>query len=216
MSETVGIFGYGSLVNRSARRHQIDARELDLRGWRRSWTHCVETERGGVCALTIVPSANEGVRGVLLDFPRAELPALDARELGYRRIAISRDATGACGDKSSDQDMFTYVSTEAASRPGSREFPIWRSYLECVLAGYYDLGGVAAVREFLATTRGWGVPILDDRNAPKYMRAVMLSDETRRRLDELIHERELDALQFSEPLVKAPTADPLAGPDEFG
>src|SRR5262245_60387292 len=126
MSETVGIFGYGSLVNRNARRHQIEARAIDVSGWRRSWTHCVKTERGGVCALTIVPSTTDGVRGVLLDFPRADLPGLDARELGYRRIAISRDALAACGDQRCDQDMFTYVSTDEASRPGSREFPIWR------------------------------------------------------------------------------------------
>jgi cation transport protein ChaC len=96
-------------------------------------------------------------------------------------------------------ESFTYISTPAAHRQGSRQFPIWRSYLECVLAGFLDLGGDAAARDFIVTTDGWEAPILDDRLAPKYMRAVRLSPPIQSNVDALIRSHGLDRTQFIDP-----------------
>jgi hypothetical protein len=199
-SEYVRIFGYGSLVNRDARRHDLVARPARITGWRRSWSHCVETEHGRVCALTIAPNAEAEVAGVVVLEHRDNLSALDAREKGYQRVRlvlvaeeppISPDRAGL--------ESFTYISTPAAHRLGSRQFPIWRSYLECVLAGFLDLGGDAAARDFIVTTDGWRAPILDDRLAPKYMRAVRLSPHVQGKVDTLIHSHGLDRTQFIDP-----------------
>jgi hypothetical protein len=200
VTEYVEIFGYGSLVNRRARRSDLVARPVRIGGWRRSWSHCVETENGNVCALTVVPQAEAGVAGVGILERRDNLAALDAREKGYRRIPLALDAEEPPGVATrGDWERFTYISTPVALRPGSREFPIWRSYLECVLAGFLDLGGGAAARDFIVTTDGWEAPILDDRAAPKYMRAVKLPQHVQGEVDALIQSHELHRTQFADP-----------------
>jgi cation transport protein ChaC len=199
-SEHVQIFGYGSLVNRRTRRAHLVAGPARASGWRRSWSHCVETENGKVCALTIVPNAEAEVAGVVVLEHRDHLPALDAREIGYQRVPISVVADEPpILPAPGHQESFSYTSTSAAYRRGSREFPIWRSYLECVLSGFLDLGGDVAARNFIVSTDGWDAPILDDRSAPKYMRAVQLSEDIRREVDALIRSLGLDRTQFADP-----------------
>jgi len=164
----------------------------------------VETERGKVCALTIAPSRGAEVFGVFVPTPRTELAGLDLREQGYQRVPLAASdflAHDMPGFSEStfviDDGVFTYISIPEAHRPGSWEFPIWRSYLECVMAGFLELGGAAAVQEFIVSTDGWGAPILDDRAAPKYMRAVTLPAEIRSQMDALIRAANLDSFQFS-------------------
>src|SRR5258706_13885915 len=89
ISEYVNIFGYGSLVNRRTRPHELAATPVRVRNWRRSWSHCVETELGKVCALTIAPHGEAEVAGVVVPEHRDGLSGLDAREKGYERIRFS-------------------------------------------------------------------------------------------------------------------------------
>jgi hypothetical protein len=217
LSEYVQIFGYGSLVNRRTRRNDLIARPVRACGWRRSWNHCVETENGRVCALTITPNALAEVDGVVVLEHRDNLAILDAREKGYQRVQISIVADELPSVPTpGDQESFTYTSTPVAYRRGSRDFPIWRSYLECVLAGFLDLGGDAAARDFIVNTDGWETPILDDRPAPRYMRAVLLSEDTQREVDALIRSLGLDHTQFADPNALSPVGRRPADGDEFG
>jgi hypothetical protein len=55
-----------------------------------------------------------------------------------------------------------------------------------VLAGYIDVWGEDGARRFIASTEGWDGPILDDRSAPKYPRAVQLEDALRASIDNLL------------------------------
>jgi hypothetical protein len=144
-----------------------------------------------------VPNQAAEVAGVLVTIPRENLQALDAREVGYERVQLSpADLLPA---SPGGPEIFTYTSRRAAHRPGNRDFPIWRSYLECVLAGFLSLGGAAAAHDFVVTTDGWEAPILDDRTAPKYMRAVLLSPDVQRQVDAIIDAHGLEAMQFFEP-----------------
>lgn len=209
------IFGYGSLVNRHTLRRGVGATTARIRDWRRSWSHCVTTENGNVCALTVTPSAGGEVAGVVVQERCDKLPELDAREIGYQRVRISLVEESPIVFARGDVDSFTYTSTPAAHRRGSRNFPIWLSYLECVLAGFLDLGGDVAAREFIATTDGWKTPIIDDRRTPKYMRAVQLSAKTRHEVDVLIRSHELDKMFFTDP--EAPFSNDYRQSDhEFG
>jgi hypothetical protein len=65
-----------------------------------------------------------------------------------------------------------------------------------VLAGFLDVGGKIAARDFVVTTRGWESPILDDRTAPKYMRATSLPAGIQTDVDALIQEHGLERTQF--------------------
>ena len=59
-----------------------------------------------------------------------------------------------------------------ACLPPTERHPILRSYLDTVLAGFRAEYGPGAVADFVATTRGWEAPILDDRARPRYSRAI--------------------------------------------
>jgi glutathione-specific gamma-glutamylcyclotransferase len=167
--------------------------------------------------LTITPHAEAEVAGVVIPEHRDDLSGLDAREEGYQRIRLTLVADKPrISPAQAGLETFTYVSTPATHRRGSREFPIWRSYLECVLAGFLDLGGNAAAHDFIATTDAWEVPILDDRRAPKYMRAVPLSPHEQGKVEALIHSHGLDSTQFADPTALLPVTRRSADGDEFG
>jgi hypothetical protein len=147
--------------------------------------HCIETPHGKICALTVASDAHVEIAGLVLFHNVRGLAELDQRESGYSRVRVpvrldSPDPSMA------ELDCFTYVGDSAYHRPGCNEFPIWRSYLDCVLAGYFELGGYRAIEDFIASTLGWGVPILDDRRAPRYPRAVALTSDQQRGIDETL------------------------------
>jgi hypothetical protein len=121
--DNVKVFGYGSLVNSHAREPKTTADMSHLHGWRRSWSHCVETERGKVCALTIVPNTTTTIAGVLVTVHRDDLRALDTREQGYERIQLSLcDLTVPFPAALANFEIFTYRSGSASHRLGSRSY----------------------------------------------------------------------------------------------
>jgi hypothetical protein len=179
----IAYFGYGSLVNRQTRAANTRAYAVTLSGWVRQWKHCIDTPAGKLCALAAVPRDDAEIDGVVVLDDRAGLAATDRRELGYRRerVLIPRFD----GDTDAVEG-YIYVSNAPYNRWASEQYPIWRSYVDCVLAGYIDVWGEDGARRFIASTEGWDGPILDDRSAPKYPRAVQLEDALRASIDNLL------------------------------
>lgn len=180
----ISYFGYGSLVNRATLAAGATAVPGSLAGWRREWRVAGRPSAGaggtgrGACALTVRPDPGSAIRGVLVSEPLAGLAALDRREARYDRVdGISRhfrpDEEGAA----IPGDVFLYRAKAEHYRWGDVEFPILQSYLDCVLAGFHEVWGKAGVDHFLDTTDGWHAPILADRRAPNYPRAVRLPDD---------------------------------------
>jgi cation transport protein ChaC len=192
-SDYVGAFGYGSLVNRRTRTRNAVVDPFLIPGWRRSWAHCIETRWGNFCGLTIVPSADGEVAGVVVRRHRSFLTRLDRREQQYKRIQLRLvDEQIQLLRALGRVDVFAYTSEPPIFRPGNSEYPIWRSYLECVLAGFIDVGGHPAAEEFIKSTAGWETPILDDRATPKYPRAYRLPKRVQLAVDQLINHNGLD------------------------
>lgn len=161
-------FGYGSLVNRATRPGRCEAERASIRGFLRAFAH--RTGRSGT-VLTIRRAPDREIEGVFFAVDEATAAALDRREHRYERVPLGR------GD-------YTYAAPESILRAGTRDHPILRSYLDCVLAGYFDPGGAGAVAAFLDTTTGLESPILDDRADPRYVRAVRLSPAAAAAIDE--------------------------------
>ncbi len=197
----VWIFGYGSLVNRKTLHdHKDDFHIFRLSGWQRCWSHCVTTTKfGNICALTVRAVPGQEVMGALIQWDRNNLSQLDAREQEYRRvkIAIPESLRGELGFTDLNAEAYTYATDPPVLRSGDQQYPIWRSYLECVLAGFLDVGGRAAVTDFINTTAGWDTPILDDRKAPKYERFSTLPSKIQQAIDELIQQHDLERTQFT-------------------
>ncbi|MFP8965717.1 gamma-glutamylcyclotransferase family protein [Pokkaliibacter sp. CJK22405] len=176
-------FGYGSLVNDRTRPADTVAQAYELQGWRRRWSHRVFTAEGqGHTSLTVHADDSCSILGVLVQSPKVHLPALDEREVGYHRYGL------ACASAFLGADAFLYHSTPDYFLPADEAFPILQSYLDVVLSGYLLHYGEEAAIAFIQTTDGWDLPILNDRAAPVYPRAVALNEETLAHLDQLLAE----------------------------
>jgi hypothetical protein len=177
-------FAYGSLVNAEACPAGLIAVPAILSGWSREWTHRIATPKGKVCALSAVPEANSRIKGVVLCADDAEAVELDEREIDYRRVPVTVQTV--TGPIESPLTCFMYVGADTSRGPATRDYPIWRSYLDCVLSGYIALDGPEAADEFVRSTRGWPAPILDDRDSPKYPRAVRLTRQEKEVIDGIL------------------------------
>ena len=184
---TVHVHGYGSLANWRTNPAVRNGQRAIMHGWRRAWAHDIKTQIGNVCALTIVPRADALVSGILFSVPREHLFGLDERERGYRRIQIqSLELEPPILLQQPISTAFAYTSPDGMSESHTHAFPIWRSYLECVLAGFLDVGGMPAVESFVASTVGWDTPLFDDSDDPKYPRYVRLERSVRNKVSEII------------------------------
>lgn len=164
------IFGYGSLVHPDTRPEVLQAEPATLSGWTRTWAH--RTSMGGqrTSVLSVRPEAPRTIAGVLMHVPESYFPALEQREAGYTRVPVTVTCNGR------EIPCETYVGNPDRAHAPEPDAPIWRSYLDCVLAGFFRLGGASAVGDFIQTTDDWG-PILDDASVPYYLRAVTLTQE---------------------------------------
>ena len=165
-------FGYGSLVNLTTHDYP-DARPATLTGWRRVWkgTHLRQ-----VAYLSVEPSPEGTLHGVVAAVPNNDWAALDAREAAYDRIDISHAVTAAQATT-----VIYHVSPTHIAPDGAH--PILMSYLDVVVQGFLQLYGHDGVRHFFDTTDGWHLPVLDDRAAPLYPRHRRLDYAERRLVD---------------------------------
>lgn len=169
-----GYFGYGSLVNSRTRSGGAGRRSF-VQGWIRQWRHCSLLNGHKCCALTVAPRDGVILSGVFVADSDDGLAKIDEREEGYSRERVSVSLERA-PRKPEIIPGFLYLSEPPYRRAGDDEYPIWRTYLDCVLAGYLRTFGVAGAEDFVRTTEGWDCPIVDDRSAPLYPRADVLTE----------------------------------------
>jgi len=76
-----------------------------------------------------------------------------------------------------------YVSRMEHVGSASKHYPLLQSYVDCVLAGFLAVFGWDGVERFMQSTQGWSAPMLADRAAPLYPRAVQLPDDLLAKFD---------------------------------
>lgn len=185
----VAYFGYGSLVNRATLRTVIvHAAPARLTGWRRFWRARPDMPGFPAALLTVRPESGAACDGLIV-FDRAEnLAAVDAREARYRRVALTSEAIETAAPPPAGCPLYVYEAEP--DLPLHREPPtIPRSYLDAVLQGFLVEHGETGLARFLAETDGFDTPIHDDRSAPVYPRAVVLTDAERTLFDRLLAAR---------------------------
>lgn len=182
-------FGYGSLVNAQTRCQEGVTQLVTLKGWVRQWKQCIETPFGQVCSLTIAPKPGSDIDGVLVCEPLDKLAALDAREIGYSRYALTPQDFSCEKPDSLPDSTYVYQSLPACYRPACNDYPILQSYVDCVVQGFIACYGIAGAQRFIHSTEGWDGPILNDRHAPHYPRAVTLTIEQLALIDDLLKDQ---------------------------
>lgn len=193
---TLTYFGYGSLVNADTVPDSAEIVPGRLTGWVREWRVCGMWENGqGRCALSVRPQAGAEIWGVMTRDRKSGLDALEKRENRYEKVgAIASAFRCEAEQKPGPDGLFLFRATPENRRWGCARHPILQSYLDCVLTGYDRIWGAGGIDHFLATTDGWHVPVLQDRDKPLYPRAVRLDREVRRRIDERLEPLELTVI----------------------
>jgi hypothetical protein len=165
------VFGYGSLINPESRArtgYTGTTTPVLVGGFQRAWNFVYPESQ--MTALGVIPQEKATTNGVLVAISEAELPLFDKRESGYKRVVVRRaDITGLNGEQVPDGTFWLYVPTN----PGfpSIDCPIAQSYVDVVLKGCLELGERFAA-QFVRTTTNWEYPWIDDRSAPRYVRAM--------------------------------------------
>lgn len=186
--EVFAYFGYGSLVNRDTHRTDtFGAVRASVRGWRRHWQGRPQQVDNPISLLSVKAETDPAhdLPGLLV-FDRIEnLPALDEREFNYYRRTVDPQALTVSNDLAVDVPIYIYEGKpEHAPDTGHA---ILQSYLDAVLQGYLCEYGGEAVRRFIADTHAFdNTPIVRDRDAPRYMRAVKLREDEAELFDEAL------------------------------
>ncbi len=193
-SEKICYFGYGSLVNEETLPSGTTVIAGQLSGWKREWRGCSKGKAGngrmsgiGVCALGVRREEGAVIRGAMVLDTKANLPALDKREWHYSRQSLENGSFVPDSGEDVPANSFLYQVQQQHAHWGNEEHPILQSYVDCVMAGFHRLWGLEGLQHFVETTDGWEhVPVLNDRDAPYYPRAVVLPEELARTIDELL------------------------------
>ena len=177
-------FGYGSLANAETHSFEIIGM-MSLRGWRRSWAHWVTSSDRKATSLTIVPSGTSDVLGALLRVPASGWAGLAERENGYDLSFLDPSLIEEHPSRfSTTETCQTYISRQ--ENRGGDDHPIFLSYIDTVAQGFLRVGGEDAAGTFFNTTDGWSTPVLNDRAAPRYPRATVLSHSEQSLVDDAL------------------------------
>ena len=189
-SDWIYYFGYGSLVNRDTRPVGEFSEPATLKGWHRVWENrTADSERSQQCtSLSIEELGNRSmgsIEGVVARMPVSELSVLDKREAGYDRLKLPANQFELTDSVEAD---FVYVYQSALPNRylADEDHPILQSYIDCVLAGYLTLFGHSGMQAMIDSTRGWNHPVMNDRTAPHYPRAVEICTDLQLRIDQLL------------------------------
>lgn len=182
----VGYFGYGSLVNRATHRTDVvTAHPARLRGWRRCWRPRPAMPGVPAALLTIRPDPDCHVDGLLVIDRLENLAAVDAREARYDRVALGGVDLECFGAPIGEVPLYVYVA-QAHLPPHPRPPIILRSYLDAVMQGFLREHGEPGLRQMVAETEGFDVPVHEDRHAPVYPRFVEIDARERELFDALV------------------------------
>ncbi|WP_371168404.1 gamma-glutamylcyclotransferase family protein [Aliiroseovarius sp. 2305UL8-7] len=169
-------FGYGSLVNRRTHAYE-NAQPARVNGWRRAWRRSPSRD---ICYLTAVPDRDDYIEGLIASVPGSDWVALDERERAYARVPLGRELRHNAGDL----DVAIYAIAQGEHHSPTDQNPVLLSYIDVVVQGYLTEFGLDGAVHFFETTEGWHAPIIDDRAAPIYPRAQVLTDEELSVVDE--------------------------------
>jgi hypothetical protein len=172
-------FGYGSLVNRDT--HDFTpVHRSHITGWRRVW-HRAPVRPAAF--LSVVPDPEAMIDGVIAPVPNDNWNALDAREYAYDRIKVTEAVVHTAQDV---RDISIYAIPPDKSAPPDEDHPILLSYVDAVIQGYLREFGEDSAMRFMHATEGWSTSVRNDRDAPIYPRAQVLSPMERSFVDDML------------------------------
>ncbi|MEO1745215.1 MAG: gamma-glutamylcyclotransferase family protein [Pseudomonadota bacterium] len=183
--ELIAYFGYGSLVNPATHRTPVLGYSVArLWNWQRAWVPRPQADKALPIALLSSSPASTGawLDGLLVFDSAQSLASLDAREAGYRRLSVVHDQLDSETQLPANCPVYVYEAVPHAS--DATRGAILQSYLDAVLQGYAHMHSAASVERFIVSTLNFDTPVLRDRDAPLYPRAVSLTAREQALIDD--------------------------------
>lgn len=169
------LLGYGSLIDKDSREktgHSKEATAVRVKGLERGWNNIVSCV--GLTAVGVTSKPESVCNGVIVEVPEDDLPKFDEREIGYSRVEFGLDRIIPVENKEISQGKF-WVYVVDNPQASTKECPIAQSYVDVILTGCLKISEEFA-REFISTTKGWNNPWVNDRQKPRYPRAMKNPD----------------------------------------
>lgn len=192
------LFGYGSLICAESRAKTGQSGisiPVRVKGIERQWNLVVDDLEG--TAVGAIDNNESQCNGVLVEVSESELPKFDEREIGYTRRPIPReDIVCLMTDRLPNGNYWVYVADEPGKPDATH--PLIQSYIDVILTGCLDINEDFA-KEFITTTTGWNNPWINDRQNPRYERA-MVEVPYAQKIDSLLEELVPEAFNNREEL----------------
>jgi len=187
------IFGFGSLINTGSRMKSdpnaadaVPVRISNKLGYSRCWNFQHPIAQLTALGVAKVPEGTGwGINGVVAPvLDAAGMEALDAREIGYQRVAIPTEYTTPLGwpklpdgsrvwmyvpyGKDDEGDAKAPPELEPGTNLEMASFhhPILQTYVDLCILGCLEYSEEYAI-EFIHSTVGWDGPWLNDRQIPR-------------------------------------------------
>jgi len=195
------IIGYGSLMNVASRNltgSTGDSFPMLLGGYRREWgvpVNALGKPTHGWTAMAVAESHQSRIAVVAMEVDESALILFDARERGYRRIAVPASQCERVDGKGIDAITFFMYVPEISVKPPTLTHPIALTYIDVIASGALQVAPQFA-QNFFEECEGWTI-VLDDRANPQYESAVKVSDEHRTYIDAQLKRLNVRMLQLS-------------------
>jgi hypothetical protein len=164
------ILAYGSLISSDSRAKTGETGQVwpvKLHGFERHWA--VVDPDMDMSTVAIQKSENAACNGILVAVAEDQIALFDEREIGYQRSQVLPEQLTAYLDEPLPEGTYWVYHTEEIKHP-EEACPIVLSYVDVILSGCLEHGDAFAL-DFLALTKGWQSPLINDRPAPRYPRA---------------------------------------------
>jgi len=162
------IFSYGTLVNKRTREYTgVSGKAVPARvkGYIRRWSWHHPTQ--GRTALG-VERADASINGMVVEIPDEEMPKFNKREFKYTRELIPQENIEYL-DESFVGEVWIYVPENPEL--ADDEHPIVQTYIDPIIEALLEVSEDFA-KEFIQTTKDWALPWINDREEPRYPRAL--------------------------------------------
>jgi hypothetical protein len=182
------LFGYGSLISKQSRHKTAEtgaAVPVTIQGFQRAWN--LISRKMEITGVGVLPQKDSICNGILVEVEENQLPLIDKREMegsdnNYERLEIYQDQI-IQGEILNKSKMWIYVVKQPLIP--TLEYPIAQSYLDVILTGCLEYGDFFA-NQFIQLTSGWEYHWINDRNCPRYERALSLSETQASKIDKLL------------------------------
>ena len=164
------ILAYGSLISSESRAKTGETGQVwpvKLHGFQRHWA--VVDPAMDMSSVAIKKADGQACNGILVAVKEDQIALFDQREIGYQRSQVTKEQLASYHEEPLPEGTYWVYHTDEINHPEEAN-PIALSYVDVILSGCLEHGDAFAL-DFLALTKGWQSPLINDRPEPRYPRA---------------------------------------------